>query len=60
MNVLSVLIFSFMDVCLLQSILSYLLKASIDSPFLRFMSFSVSKILPRYFMHDRLPLILKF
>ena len=39
-----------MDVCLLQRILSYLLKASIDSPFLLFMSFSVSKMLPRYFM----------
>ena len=46
-----------MDVCLLLRILSYLLKASIDSPFLRFMSFSVSKILPRYFMvfHSSLP-----
>ena len=46
-----------MDVCLLQRILSHLLKASIDSPFLHFMSFSVSKILPRYFMvfHSLLP-----
>ena len=57
MNVFSILNFSFMDVCLLQRILSYLLKASIDIPFLLFMSFSVSKKIPIYFMvfHSSLP-----
>ena len=47
---LSILTFNFVQICLFPWILLYILEASIASPILPFMPFSVSIILPRCFM----------